>query len=447
MQQCIKELEENKPTEIAFDLECYNKKKDQQITCLIQLATNDGREYIIDVLGDNGKVWDMVGSLTIFADKNVVKIGHGISGLDIQSLQRDFGIFVVNAFDTYEAAITLRLKEKGLAKLCAHYGLSNCELYKSLKSKYQTTNWAKRPLTNPMILYGRYDVHYLIKLRTLMIRDMIKPEVVDNTMDDGLKEVGEHLEPLMTLSSVLGDDIMRILNEEDGIVENEDVPSGTDGSKMQVIPNEEEIVVLETTRSTFHAKELRMNPSLMQVISKSQDHCLKFWNIKPQPYLENKQFLSLATQYKKDGNELSKSQLDLYAKLASWREDVAKKEESLPGVVCSLDFLVRVAVVRPVNEFGLRRIRYDIPHVLLKYNDRRYMKVLLELVRNSLIADNVEMCKVYPTFEDFKERIALKHSSLQESCSRKTANWVLWAATSVAISLVVCISISRIKGR
>jgi len=280
-----------------------------------------------------------------------------------------------------------------------------------------------------------------------MIRDMIKPEVVDNTMDDGLKEVGEHLEPLMTLSSVLGDDIMRILNEEDGIVENEDVPSGTDGSKMQVIPNEEEIVVLETTRSTFHAKELRMNPSLMQVISKSQDHCLKFWNIKPQPYLENKQFLSLATQYKKDGNELSKSQLDLYAKLASWREDVAKKEESLPGVVCSLDFLVRVAVVRPVNEFGLRRIRYDIPHVLLKYNDRRYMKVLLELVRNSLIADNVEMCKVYPTFEDFKERIALKHSSLQESCSRKTANWVLWAATSVAISLVVCISISRIKGR
>mmetsp|Transcript_54162 Transcript_54162/g.60560 ORF Transcript_54162/g.60560 Transcript_54162/m.60560 type:complete len:673 (-) Transcript_54162:109-2127(-) len=449
MQQCIKELEENKPTEIAFDLECYNKQKDQQITCLIQLATNDGREYIIDVLGDNGKVWDMVGSLTIFADKNVVKIGHGICGLDIQSLQRDFGIFVVNAFDTYEAAITLRLKEKGLAKLCAHYGLSNSELYKSLKSKYQTTNWAKRPLTNPMILYGRYDVHYLITLWRLMVRDLIKSDVEDDTMDNGLKEVGNNLEPPMALSSVLGDDIMRILNEEDGIIENDyDVPSGTNGSTTQVISNEEESVVSEITRSTFHAKELRMNPRLMQVISKSQDHCLKFWNIKPQSYLENKQFLFLATQCKKDGNQLSKSQLDLYAKLASWREDVAKKEESLPGVVFSLDFLVRVAVVRPVNEFGLRRIRYDIPHVLLKYNDRRYMKVMLELVRKSLIADNIDKCKVYPTFKDFKEQIALKHMSLQENRhSRKIANWVLWAATSAAISLVVCISINRIKWR
>jgi ribonuclease D len=90
MQQCIKELKENKPTEIGFDLECYNKSRNYQITCLIQLATNDGREYIIDVLGDNGKVWDTVGGLAnIFADKSIVKIGHGINGLDIQSIQRD----------------------------------------------------------------------------------------------------------------------------------------------------------------------------------------------------------------------------------------------------------------------------------------------------------------------------------------------------------------------
>jgi len=470
MQQCIKELKENKPTEIGFDLECYNKSRNYQITCLIQLATNDGREYIIDVLGDNGKVWDTVGGLAnIFADKSIVKIGHGINGLDIQSLQRDFGIFVVNVFDTYEAAVVLGLKEKGLAKVCAYYGLSNCEFYNTLKSTYQKTNWAKRPLTEPMILYSRYDVHYLIQLRKLMIRDLIKSEVVDNiAMDDDCfekKKASKQPEPSMTLPSVLGDNIIRILNEEDGITENDAADDdtddvGTDGIKMQLTTHNEEKIIhcTEKTKKTiFHAKELRMNLRLMEAVTKSQYHCLNFWNMKPEPYLKNKKFLLLTTQCKKDGKEWSKSQLDLYVKLVSWREDIAKKEESLPGVICSLDFLVMVALLdRPITEFGLRRIRYDIPYILIRYDDKRYMKTMLELVKNSRTEDDIEICELYPTYEDFKERItndrmqksqSLQKRSSSSSSSDRIANWVFWTVTSAAISVVIYVSISKIKGK
>ncbi len=129
---CIHNLEKNKPTELAFDLDCW-----------IRLATNDGREYVIDVLLAEG-VWDCVGELSkIFSDCSVVKIGHGIGEFDVQSLHQDFGIFVANAFDTHKAAKTLRLKDKGLAKrICCHYGMP-------FGSEYQSWRMSIRIVTGP----------------------------------------------------------------------------------------------------------------------------------------------------------------------------------------------------------------------------------------------------------------------------------------------------------
>lgn len=51
-------------------------------------------------------MWEAVSTLLgpIFANPNIVKIGHGIMGGDIPALFRDFGIIVVNAFDTQEAS-------------------------------------------------------------------------------------------------------------------------------------------------------------------------------------------------------------------------------------------------------------------------------------------------------------------------------------------------------
>ena len=297
MNGCIQDLNDNKPTKLAFDLECYNRSKENQMTCLIQLATNTGKTYIIDVLAEG--VWDQVhGLATIFSDRSIVKIGHGIRGLDIQSLQRDFGIFVVNAFDTFEAAEVLKLEGKGLANICSHYGLQTSELYHDLKENYKATDWTKRPLTDPMILYGRYDVHYLIQLRKLMTRDLVRSATL----------------PIDNYTSSLHD-LISSMNEDDGVFEESHSDTTLESHEfMNTGPQE-----------VVSAKDLRMNPQLMRVLSKSQENCLKFWNSNPESPLKNKRFVSLATK-----KAFTNAQLNLYHNLASWRIDVAKGNGDAP---------------------------------------------------------------------------------------------------------------------
>jgi len=154
MQMCINELKAARPTEIGFDLECFNRSKYTQLTCLLQLTSDAGRDYVIDTLAPG--VWDTVGGLApFFADPSIVKVGHAIGGLDVRSLHRDFGIFVVNAFDTYEAARVLDMDSYGLASVCNHYSIPDSDVYMALKKQYQNCDWRKRPLTLPMIQYGR----------------------------------------------------------------------------------------------------------------------------------------------------------------------------------------------------------------------------------------------------------------------------------------------------
>ena len=69
----------------------------------------------------------------VFADPNVVKIGHAIKGMDVPSLSRDFGIVVVNAFDTSICGGSIGLNNHcgglGLAKICKFYGMKESDKY------------------------------------------------------------------------------------------------------------------------------------------------------------------------------------------------------------------------------------------------------------------------------------------------------------------------------
>mgnify|MGYP000959671050 CR=1 FL=1 len=172
----------NKLSEIAFDMEMYNQGTAVR-TCLIQLTSNTmQKDYIIDPLAAG--VWDAIPSHLgpLFSDPSILKIGHGIGGMDCSSLHRDFGILVVNAFDTCEASSIARQSKGGLnlAALCKHYGLQTWEHYRDLKDRFQTTNWCKRPLSEEALEYGRYDVRYLITLRRLLMRDLIKMDMIKN---------------------------------------------------------------------------------------------------------------------------------------------------------------------------------------------------------------------------------------------------------------------------
>ena len=86
--------------------------------------------------------------------------------MDIQWLQRDFGIYVVNLFDTYHAAKLLGFAQLSLSFLLRHY----CQVV--VNKQYQLADWRIRPLPQEMVNYAREDVHYLIYIYEKMKQDL-----------------------------------------------------------------------------------------------------------------------------------------------------------------------------------------------------------------------------------------------------------------------------------
>lgn len=397
MKQCARELQDAHPTEIAFDMEMYNPSKYTQVTCLIQITSNATKEYVIDTLAPG--VWEHVALIApLFEDPTIVKVGHSIGGMDIPSLHRDFGIFCVNAFDTYEASKQLKTKGgNGLAVVCESYGLENVEFYKELKAEYQKTDWRVRPLTDAMIQYGRYDIHYLLALRKLMIRDLTREELWDNV---GFNKEAER----RMIAKALASTIRRIEREEDGeesfgTFENAmaDASSSSLDTSMAsrlssfsddddgyfTPPAEEDPNEDASRRSEYNAQDLRMQPDLMKVITHSQQRCLDLWNSKTESPTKNDKFISVIYRAGKGELDWTPSHMELYDELCAWRETVAKSEEVLPGLVCALDWLVDIAVKRPPCEASLRRITYYLPPVV-EDSKNVLLEEILSIVRASL---------------------------------------------------------------
>lgn len=456
MKQCVKELNEGNLTELAFDLEAYNPSKYTQYTCLIQLSSNHGKEYVIDPLADG--VWRAVSELNpIFADPNIVKIGHSISGLDVRCLHRDFGIFLCNVFDTYEAAKVLQLPAHGLANVCEYYGLTQSAEYEALKNQYQTTDWRRRPLSDEMVLYGRYDVHFLIQLRKLMMRDLTYGELF----------LGGEAESRLVAES-LAATLQRIQDFEDG-VEYETASEGepnklspweanensaddenglgenSDFARKDIDRRQDQQAFLTPMNSTMYddpdriveddaktnkiadAKLLRMQPRLMSVISFSQERCLDMWDNKSEPYYRNSVFISLMQGPKKESRgkhsnhqrvvtiPLTKAQIQLYEELVRLRAYIAKAAESLPGNICSVDDLVHIASGRPTCIDSLRLINYYLPEILRAANDDSFLDHIFLLTRKSLKLDGIAVSPFDAIVNRFRVPQKGKHNDFKES--------------------------------
>lgn len=426
MKTCIEELHQIHPTLIAFDLEACNISKYAQLTCLLQLAVADRdrttqKQYIIDTLAPG--VWDEIHGLQpFFADPLIVKIGHSIAGLDVKCLHRDFGIFVVNAFDTYEASKVLKLPSHGLAAICEYYGLPNGKLYHDLKQQYQSCEWRTRPLTPPMIQYARYDVNYLIPLRELMIRDLTREAWASCPVKEGenvaralaltLKQFEKEEDEYQSSASAssVNDD----MNYDDAIDTVEEVQlspqpqqheeEDTDSSVFYT-PREQRSTVdltkLDNAQHPYYttlndsedddarvptvrleADELRMQVLLMRVISISQERCLRAWKEQSEPFMQNPHFMSLIHRARRGEVHWSVSRTRLYCNLVNWRNQLALELECLPAFVIPSDFLVCVALRRPLSSEALRRISLSLP-VLLRDHDE-YMEQLFSTVRDSM---------------------------------------------------------------
>ena len=147
--------------EIAIDLEAHSKHSYQGFVCLMQLSTRK-EDYIIDTLALRGSMHLLN---NVFTDPKTTKVLHGADS-DIVWLQRDFGLYIVNLFDTGQAARVLEYPSFGLAYLLKHFSGVNAD------KKYQLADWRMRPLEEEMLRYAREDTHYL-----LYIYDRLKQEL------------------------------------------------------------------------------------------------------------------------------------------------------------------------------------------------------------------------------------------------------------------------------
>ncbi|XP_053970145.1 exosome component 10 [Anastrepha ludens] len=151
-----------KHTEIAIDVEHHSYRTFQGFTCLVQISTRN-KDYLFDALElrDEMHVLNVV-----FTDPKIVKIFHG-ADMDIEWLQRDLSLYIVNMFDTHQAAKALNYARLSLSYLLKHY----CDL--EVDKTFQLADWRIRPLPKELVAYARQDTHYLLYIFDRITNDLL----------------------------------------------------------------------------------------------------------------------------------------------------------------------------------------------------------------------------------------------------------------------------------
>lgn len=100
---------------------------------MLQISTRY-KDYIIDTLTLREELHVLN---EIFTNPKVVKVFHGADS-DVEWLQRDLAIYVVNMFDTHQAAKRLSLARLSLAYLLREY----CQI--EADKTFQLADWRIR---------------------------------------------------------------------------------------------------------------------------------------------------------------------------------------------------------------------------------------------------------------------------------------------------------------
>lgn len=173
LNEMVEELRNVK--EIAVDLEHHSYRTFLGITCLMQISSRT-KDYIIDTIA----LRDELHTLNdIFTNPSIVKVFHG-SDCDVEWLQRDLSLYVVNMFDTHQAAKRLGMARLSLAFLLKHY--CNIDADKS----FQLADWRMRPLPENLLKYAQQDTHYLLYIFDLIVNDLLKASNEQTTLVKGV---------------------------------------------------------------------------------------------------------------------------------------------------------------------------------------------------------------------------------------------------------------------
>jgi ribonuclease D len=166
---------------VAVDTESNSLFAYRQRVCLIQFSIPT-QDYIVDPLA----VPDLRPLAEVFSNPKQQKIFHAAE-YDILCLKRDYGFEFAEIFDTMIAARTLGWPQMGLAAILEkHFGVK-------MNKKYQRANWGQRPLTPEQLDYARLDTHYLLRLRDVLLDELISAR--------RLEEAGEEFQRLTLVNA------------------------------------------------------------------------------------------------------------------------------------------------------------------------------------------------------------------------------------------------------
>jgi len=170
-------------TEFAIDLEQHSYRSFQGFVCLMQISTRTS-DYLVDTIELRHMLHILNSS---FTNPKILKVMHG-SDCDIIWLQRDFGLYIVNLFDTGQASRALSLPSFSLAYLLKQY----CNV--DTNKKYQLADWRVRPLPSEMVKYARQDTHYLLYIYDCMRNDIMNyKRVSGNNSNSGNNSAGQEM--------------------------------------------------------------------------------------------------------------------------------------------------------------------------------------------------------------------------------------------------------------
>lgn len=162
-------------SEVAIDLEAHSLRSFQGFTCLLQISSRT-RDFLVDAL----KLRPYLSALNrITTNPAILKVLHGCDS-DVIWLQRDFNVFLVNVFDTGQAARVLAYPSFGLAYLLQTFANVTAQ------KQFQMADWRQRPIPQALLKYAREDTHYL-----LGIYDRVKNELIESSSTTSRTKVGE----------------------------------------------------------------------------------------------------------------------------------------------------------------------------------------------------------------------------------------------------------------
>ena len=169
---------------VAVDLEHHSYRSFQGFTCLMQCTTLEtNTDYIVDTIVLRSKmhtcnVWT--------TNSEILKVFHG-ADRDVLWLQRDFGIYIVNMFDTGQASRVLKFPSFALSHLLLKY----CDV--KAQKQYQLSDWRQRPLSKALRTYAQEDTHYLLYIAMKLRNELIDSSTWCNSSDLRLSHTNTNL--------------------------------------------------------------------------------------------------------------------------------------------------------------------------------------------------------------------------------------------------------------